>query len=150
MPAALPDIMARLSAALTQIGSPEAERAPDVSVEKPTRAQIGKSIQGDGMVSFPDGKSHTSLKSHLASRGLDPRSYRDHSGLPADYRVVVPWHAGQRSALARAVGPGRAGPASRTRSRDGRNAARRARRSHRVTIGAGCTMSGWTLARMSC
>lgn len=101
MPAALPDIMARLSAALTQIGSPEAERAPDVSVEKPTRAQIGKLIQGDGMVSFPDGKSHTSLKSHLASRGPDPRSYRDHSGLPADYRVVVPWHAGQRSALAR-------------------------------------------------
>src|SRR5689334_9440874 len=46
------------------------------------------------------------LKRHLSSHGLDPRSYRDRYGLPADYPMVAPGYAEQRSALAKAIGLG--------------------------------------------
>ena len=82
---------------------------PDVEVEKPSPAQIRKSVRHDGIVSFIDGKTYKTLKRHLTSHGLDPRSYRDRYGLPADYPMVAPGYAERRSALAKAIGLGSAG-----------------------------------------
>jgi len=78
-------------------------------VVKPTPAQIRKSIQHDGIVSFIDGKTYKTLKRHLTSHDLDPRSYRERYGLPADYPMTAPSYAEQRSALAKAIGLGRPG-----------------------------------------
>jgi predicted transcriptional regulator len=55
-------------------------------------------------VSFIDGKTYKTLKRHLSSRGLDPHSYRERYGLPANYPMVAPSYAAQRSALAKAIG----------------------------------------------
>ncbi|MGH1573865.1 MucR family transcriptional regulator [Methylobacterium sp. P31] len=109
LPAAeLPKLIAALYAAIAvrrAKGSspPVPGRDP---VEKPTAAEIRKSVQHDGIVSFVDGKIYKTLKRHLGCHGLSPRSYRERYGLPADYPMVAPGYAAQRSALAKAIGLG--------------------------------------------
>lgn len=101
-----------------------AETSPVVQadVEKLSAAQIRKSVRPDGIMSFVDGKTYKTLKRHLSSRGLDPRSYRDRYGLPADYPMVAPSYAEQRSALAKAIGLGRQGAMAKSASKGRRKA----------------------------
>lgn len=87
----------------------ETDPVVQADVEKPSAAQIRKSVRPDGIMSFVDGKTYKTLKRHLTSRGLDPRSYRDRYGLPVDYPMVAPSYAERRSALAKAIGLGRPG-----------------------------------------
>ncbi|WP_457107124.1 MucR family transcriptional regulator [Methylobacterium sp. P5_C11] len=91
-------------------------------VEKPSAAQIRKSVQHDGIVSFIDGKTYKTLKRHLSSHGLDARSYRERYGLPVDYPMVAPGYAALRSALAKAIAFGQPGGMAR-RKRLGTEAA---------------------------
>jgi len=77
-----------------------------VELEKPTSAQIRKSITHDGLVSFVDGKTYKTLKRHLTGAGLDPASYRQRYGLPSDYPMTAPSYSEQRSALAKSLGLG--------------------------------------------
>ncbi|MCJ2101238.1 MucR family transcriptional regulator, partial [Methylobacterium sp. E-046] len=79
------------------------------------------SVRPDGIVSFIDGKTYKTLKRHLTSHGLDPKSYRDRYGLPSDYPMVAPSYAEQRSALAKAIGLGQPG-AMAERERKGKAA----------------------------
>jgi len=79
---------------------------PKDSVEKPTAAQIKKSITPDGLVSFEDGKSYKTLRRHLTIRGLTPEAYRAKYGLPVDYPMTAPSYSAQRSALAKSLGLG--------------------------------------------
>ena len=79
--------------------------------ERPTPAQIRKSIRPDGLVSFIDGKSYKTLKRHLTKHGLDPQSYRDRFGLPSDYPTTSANYSAQRSALAKSLGLGQPGRA---------------------------------------
>ena len=81
------------------------------NADKPTPAQIRKSVRPEGIVSFIDGKTYKTLKRHLTKHGLNPQSYRDRYGLPGDYPMVAPSYAAQRSALAKAIGLGRPGAA---------------------------------------
>ena len=103
--------------------SPAADSDPGSPVEQPSSAEIRKSVRPDGIVSFIDGKTYKTLKRHLTSRGFDPKTYRDRYGLPLDYPMVASRYAEQRSALAKAIGLGRVGAASKTRSPGGRDAA---------------------------
>ncbi len=107
---------------LTSGGAPSAATsAPEA--DKPSTAQIRKSIRPDGLVSFIDGKTYKTLKRHLTSHGLDPRAYRDRYGLPGDYPMVAPAYAEQRSALAKAIGLGQPGAMAERQSKRGRKAA---------------------------
>jgi predicted transcriptional regulator len=123
-PADLPALIARVHHAVSGLATTAGAdaTAPGTEVEKPTFAQIRKSVRPDGIVSFIDGKTYKTLKRHLTSHGLDPRSYRDRYGLPADYPLVAPSYAEQRSALAKAIGLGRPGALAASAS-DGRKAA---------------------------
>jgi predicted transcriptional regulator len=87
----------------------ESGSAAQSEVEKPSPAQIRKSVRDDGIVSFIDGKTYKTLKRHLNSHGLDQHSYRARYGLPSDYPMVAPSYAATRSALAKAIGLGRPG-----------------------------------------
>jgi len=106
----LPGLIERVHGAVTNLASREAtirtHAISHVHVEKPSPAEIRKSVRDDGIVSFIDGKTYKTLKRHLTSRGLDPRGYRDRYGLPADYPMVAPSYAERRSALAKAIGLG--------------------------------------------
>ncbi|MDB5558985.1 MAG: transcriptional regulator, MucR family, partial [Enterovirga sp.] len=68
---------------------------------------IKKSITPDYLISLEDGRQYKSLKRHLSGRGLTPEQYRTKWGLPADYPMVAPSYAKQRSELAKALGLGR-------------------------------------------
>jgi predicted transcriptional regulator len=107
----LPEVIASVHAALTGLssGTSAAASTPDAALEHQNAAQIRKSIQPDGIVSFLDGKTYKTLKRHLSANGLDPRGYRERYGLPADYPMVASNYAAQRSALAKAIGLGRPG-----------------------------------------
>ena len=113
----LPALIARIYGAIAGLASGTASvetgaTAP-AAVDKPSAAQIRKSVQPDGIVSFLDGKTYKTLKRHLAANGLSPQSYRERYGLPTDYPMVAPSYAEQRSALAKAIGLGQPGAMAR-------------------------------------
>lgn len=93
---------------LTSGGTPSAATAAP-EADKPSTAQIRKSVRPDGLVSFIDGKAYKTLKRHLTSHGLDPKAYRERYDLPADYPMVAAEYAERRSALAKTIGLGQPG-----------------------------------------
>lgn len=104
----LPALIASVHAAVSGMGSDRTVAdAVEVADDKPTSAQIRKSLQPDGLVSFIDGKPYKTLKRHLTKHGFDPQSYRRRFGLPADYPMVAASYSETRSSLARALGLGR-------------------------------------------
>jgi predicted transcriptional regulator len=71
---------------------------------------VRKSITPDYLICLEDGKKLKMLKRHLRSTyGLTPDAYRAKWGLPADYPMVAPNYAEQRSAFAKQIGLGRSG-----------------------------------------
>jgi len=71
---------------------------------------VRKSITADYLICLEDGKKLKMLKRHLRSTyGLTPDAYRAKWGLPADYPMVAPNYAEQRSAFAKQIGLGRSG-----------------------------------------
>ncbi|MBY0364506.1 MAG: MucR family transcriptional regulator [Phreatobacter sp.] len=108
----LPGLIQSVHAALTRLASGLVETAPEEIHEKPTPAQIRKSVTPGGIVSFLDGRTYKTLKRHLTGHGLDPHTYRQRYGLPADYPMVAPDYAARRSALAKSIGLGRVGDSS--------------------------------------
>ncbi|KQQ39130.1 MucR family transcriptional regulator [Methylobacterium sp. Leaf125] len=103
----LPTLIQGIHAALVGLANGTVQAAPEAEIEKPTPAQIRKSVTPSGIVSFLDGKTYKTMKRHLTGHGLDPQSYRQRYGLPADYPMVAPDYAAQRSALAKSIGLGR-------------------------------------------
>ncbi len=106
----LPGLIISVHGALTGLSSPTVAAAPaEEVIEKPSSAQVRKSVTPDAIISFIDGKPYKTLKRHLGTHGLDPYSYRQRYGLPNDYPMVAPNYAAQRSALAKSIGLGRPG-----------------------------------------
>ncbi|WP_336487369.1 MucR family transcriptional regulator [Methylobacterium nigriterrae] len=107
--AELPALIASVHAALNALAAGPSAAAPAEEAEKATPAQVRKSVTPDALISFIDGKPYKTLKRHLTGHGLDPYSYRQRYGLPADYPMVAANYAAQRSELAKSIGLGRAG-----------------------------------------
>ena len=77
---------------------------------------IRKSVTPDYIVCLEDGKKLKMLKRHLRTAyNLTPEQYRAKWGLPADYPMVAPNYAAQRSAFAKKIGLGRKPGARRGR-----------------------------------
>jgi len=69
---------------------------------------IRKSITPEYLICLEDGKKLKMLKRHLRSTyGMTPDEYRAKWGLGADYPMVAPNYAAQRSAFAKKIGLGR-------------------------------------------
>lgn len=124
VPAAeLPKLIEGVHAALTTLQTGAPVPALEENSERPSTAQVRKSVQPDGLVSFIDGQSYKTLKRHLTKHGLDPRSYRERYGLPADYPMVAQSYAERRSALAKAIGLGQPGAMAQSVPKKNRKAA---------------------------
>ena len=68
---------------------------------------IRRSVTPDYIVCLEDGKKLKMLKRHLRTAyNMTPEEYRQKWGLPADYPMVSPNYARQRSALAKKIGLG--------------------------------------------
>jgi hypothetical protein len=65
---------------------------------------IRKSVTPDYLLD--DGRKFRTLRRHLAGLGMTPEQYRQKWSLSADYPMVAPNYAAQRSALAKNIGFG--------------------------------------------
>ena len=79
--------------------------APQVEAKAPA-VSIRKSVTPDYLICLEDGKHFRSLRRHLTVLGLTPEQYREKWRLPADYPMVAPNYAAQRSAMAKSMGLG--------------------------------------------
>jgi predicted transcriptional regulator len=84
-------------------GAPTSEPLASKPAVNPKR-----SVFPDFVICLEDGKKLKMLKRHLRTTyGLSPDEYRVKWGLPADYPMVAPNYAAQRSAFAKKIGLGR-------------------------------------------
>ena len=83
-------------------------RTKGTPAERPEPAvPIKKSVTPDYIVCLEDGKKLKMLKRHLRTAyDMSPEQYRERWNLPADYPMVAPNYAKQRSKLAKAIGLG--------------------------------------------
>ena len=105
----LPKLIASVHDAFKSLGSPMgaspvAEGASDVLTPA---VPIKKSVTNDYIISLEDGRKMKTMKRYLSVLGMTPADYRAKWGLPADYPMVAPAYAAQRSALAKGFGLGR-------------------------------------------
>jgi predicted transcriptional regulator len=79
--------------------------------ERPNPAvPIKKSVVPEFIVCLEDGKKLKMLKRHLKTAyNMSPEEYRERWGLAADYPMVAPNYAKQRSRLAKQIGLGTRG-----------------------------------------
>ncbi len=102
----VPTIIASVHGALKSLDGSTSE-APE---EKPTPAvPVRRSITPDYLICLEDGRKLKTLKRHLrAAYNMTPEEYRAKWGLAADYPMVAPNYAKQRSEFARKIGLGTA------------------------------------------
>ena len=101
----IPGLISQVHAALQRVSTGRSE-AP-LEPAKPA-VSLKKSMTPDYLVCLEDGKRFKSLKRHLRTQyNMTPEQYRDKWGLPADYPMVAPNYAAQRSAFAKKIGLGR-------------------------------------------
>ena len=99
----LPSLIQQVYSALSGLGN-----APAGSASRPHPAvPIKKSVLPEYIVCLEDGKKLKMLKRHLKTRyNMSPEEYRERWGLSADYPMVAPAYAQQRSDLAKKIGLG--------------------------------------------
>ena len=107
----IPELITSVYATLSQQQEIGAE--PPAEVPKPA-VSVRRSITPDYIVCLEDGKRLKMLKRHLRSAyDMSPDEYRARWNLAADYPMVAPNYAKQRSDFAKKIGLGR----KRSRSR---------------------------------
>ena len=113
--AEIPGMIKSVHATLGGLASGTSGDAP--TALKPAIA-VKKSITPEYIICLEDGKKLKMLKRYLRSRyDLTPEEYRAKWGLPADYPMVAPNYAAQRSEFAKKIGLGRTAPAAKGRRR---------------------------------
>jgi predicted transcriptional regulator len=109
----LPEIIRSIHASLAGLSGSAAAGEPLTPA-----VPIKKSVHDDYIVCLEDGKKLKMLKRHLRTAfGMTPEEYRHKWGLPADYPMVAPNYAAQRSAFAKKIGLGRTAGKRRGRGR---------------------------------
>ncbi len=100
----VPDVISTVFASLNALAETGISAAETLRPAVPVR----RSITPDYLICLEDGKKLKMLKRHLrAVYGLSPEEYRTKWGLPADYPMVAPNYAKQRSNFAKQIGLGR-------------------------------------------
>ena len=106
----LPQLINQVYQSLANIG-----QSPVVTSERPQPAvNVKRSVHPEYIICLEDGKKLKMLKRHLKTAyNMSPEAYRERWGLGADYPMVAPNYARERSRLAKEIGLG-------TRARRGR------------------------------
>ncbi len=101
----VPDVISTVFTSLTGLNNvPSETRAEPL---KPA-VSVRKSVTPEYIICLEDGKKLKMLKRHLRSTySMSPDEYRVRWGLPADYPMVAPNYAAQRSEFAKKIGLGR-------------------------------------------
>jgi len=101
----MPDVINTVYGSLSSLSGGGAE----AGAEPPKPAvSVRRSVTPDYIVCLEDGKKLKMLKRHLrAAYNMTPDEYRTKWGLAADYPMVAPNYAAQRSEFAKKIGLGR-------------------------------------------
>src|ERR1700746_1988219 len=103
--AQLGEVINAVYSSLKSLEGPVAQVQPEPL--KPA-VPIRKSVTPEFIICLEDGKRLKMLKRHLRSTyNMTPDEYRAKWGLPADYPMVAPNYAEQRSEFAKKIGLGR-------------------------------------------
>jgi predicted transcriptional regulator len=103
--AELPALLGTMYQSMTRIvsGNGVTESRPEPAVS------VRKSVTPEHIICLEDGKKLKMLKRHLKTAyNMTPDQYRERWGLGADYPMVAPNYAKQRSKLAKQIGLGTA------------------------------------------
>ena len=101
LPAVINAVYSALNGQAAAPAAPVPEQRPEPAVP------IRRSVTPEFIICLEDGKKLKMLKRHLATAyGMTPDEYRQRWNLPADYPMVAPNYAEQRSALAKQIGLG--------------------------------------------
>ena len=107
--AEIPNLIERVYRTMASLGD-ETRPAPTSSERPQPAVPIRKSVMPDYIICLEDGKRLKMLKRHLKTAyKMTPEQYRERWGLPADYPMVAPNYAKQRSRLAKDNGLGTSG-----------------------------------------
>ena len=103
----LPHVINTVFSALVALSAPSQEKP---IVEQKPAVPLKKSYTDEYIICLEDGKRLKMLKRYLRSHyNMSPDEYRMKWGLPADYPMVAPSYAAQRSAFAKRIGLGKSG-----------------------------------------
>jgi predicted transcriptional regulator len=101
----IPEIIQTVFSSLLQLDGRSAGSIGDAS--RPA-VPVKKSVTPEYLICLEDGKKMKMLKRHLRTAfNMTPDEYRAKWNLPADYPMVAPNYAEQRSAFAKKIGLGR-------------------------------------------
>lgn len=104
------DVHSTLSSLSVGASLPEEKQKPAVPVKR--------SVTPEYIICLEDGKKLKMLKRYLRSRyDMSPEEYRAKWGLPADYPMVAPKYAEQRSQFAKQIGLGKTATKRRGRKK---------------------------------
>jgi predicted transcriptional regulator len=103
----LPQLIQQVYSTLAGIGKGTAASVSALGERPDPAVPIKKSVMPDYIVCLEDGRKLKMLKRHLKTAyDMTPEDYRERWGLPADYPMVAPNYAKQRSSLAKKIGLG--------------------------------------------
>ena len=103
--AQMPEVINTVFGSLNALGSTSGAAAREP--QKPA-VTIRRSVTPDYIVCLDDGRKFKMLKRHLRTTyNMTPDEYRAKWNLPADYPMVAPNYAKQRSEFAKKIGLGR-------------------------------------------
>ena len=109
----IPGLINQVHAALSRVSGKSGEGGTEPL--KPA-VSLKKSVTPEHIVCLEDGKKFKSLKRHLRTQyNMTPEQYREKWGLGADYPMVAPNYAKQRSDFAKQIGLGRKSESGRKR-----------------------------------
>ncbi|WP_259779672.1 MucR family transcriptional regulator [Aestuariispira ectoiniformans] len=102
---AIPGLIEMVFTSFNRLNGSSASRS---APSRKAAISVKKSVTPDYLVCLEDGKKLKMLKRHLRTNyDMTPEEYRNKWGLPADYPMVAPNYAAQRSAFAKKIGLGR-------------------------------------------
>ena len=117
-PIAITDVPGMIKSVHATLGGLSTGSPSDVQTTQKPAVPVKKSVTPEFIVCLEDGKKLKMLKRYLRSRyGLSPEEYRAKWGLPADYPMVAPNYAAQRSEFAKKIGLGKSAPSTKSRRR---------------------------------
>jgi predicted transcriptional regulator len=88
----------------------------EIQTSQKPAVPVKRSVNPDYIICLEDGKKLKMLKRYLRSNyNMTPEEYRAKWGLPADYPMVAPNYAAQRSEFAKKIGLGRTASSSSRR-----------------------------------
>jgi predicted transcriptional regulator len=107
-PLPVSEIPAMIKSVHSTLGGLGGTSQGEVQTGQKPAVPIKRSVTPDYIICLEDGKKLKMLKRYLRSNyNMTPEEYRAKWGLPADYPMVAPNYAAQRSEFAKKIGLGR-------------------------------------------